>query len=60
MKVLRVTVADGFNLTPEETAVDHGRLIVGCGDGGAIEILQLKPEGKRAMPAADFLRGLHL
>lgn len=60
MKVLRVTVADGFNLTPGETAVDHGRLIVGCGDGGAIEILQLKPEGKRAMPAADFLRGLHL
>ena len=60
MKVLKVTIADGFNLTPGETAVDHSRLIVGCGDGDAIEILQLKPEGKRAMPAPDFLRGLHL
>lgn len=60
MKVLKVSVADGFNLEPGETAIDHGRLIVGCGNGSAIEILQLKAEGKRAMPAADFLRGLHL
>ncbi len=60
MKVLKVSVADGFTLEPGQVAIDHGRLIVGCGDGGAIEILQLKAEGKRAMAAADFLRGLHL
>lgn len=60
MKVLKVSVADGFNLEPGETAIDHGRLIVGCGNSSAIEILLLKAEGKRAMPAADFLRGLHL
>jgi methionyl-tRNA formyltransferase len=32
-------------------------LVVGCGTG-ALEILELQPEGKRRMPAADYLRGL--
>lgn len=33
------------------------RLIVSCGDGCCIEILTLQAENKKAMPAADFLRG---
>ena len=37
-------------------AADH-RLVVVCGDGVCIEILTLQAQGKRAMPAADFLRG---
>lgn len=39
-------------------AVDAGSLTVCCGTG-AIEVLQLQMEGKRPMPAEDFLRGLH-
>jgi methionyl-tRNA formyltransferase len=35
---------------------DPHRLIVRAGRG-AVEILQIQPEGKRAMSAADFLRG---
>lgn len=35
------------------------RLRVSCGDG-FVEILELKPESKRAMTAADFLRGAKL
>lgn len=60
MKVLKVTSSGNTSLDPGQAIVDHGRLIVGCAGQTAVEILQLKPEGKRAMSAADFLRGLHL
>ena len=33
------------------------RLVVCCGDNKCIEILNLQAEGKKAMSAADFLRG---
>ena len=33
------------------------RLVVSCGDGRCIEILNLQAEGKKAMSAADFMRG---
>ena len=55
---------------PEKEAVDIGRVValpsraegkpaafgVRCGDG-TLGVYQIQPEGKRAMPAADFLRG---
>jgi methionyl-tRNA formyltransferase len=37
-------------------SVNDGRLFLGCGDG-ALELLHVKPAGKRAMSAAEFLRG---
>ncbi len=42
---------------PGEVIENDKRLVVACGDGNAIEILTLQAPGKRAMPAADFLRG---
>ena len=33
------------------------RLIVSCGDAKCIEIINLQAEGKKAMSAADFMRG---
>ncbi len=33
------------------------RLVVACGDGNGVEIITLQAQGKKAMPAADFLRG---
>jgi methionyl-tRNA formyltransferase len=36
--------------------VDREQLVVQAGDG-AVEILQIQPEGKRPMSAADFRRG---
>ena len=33
------------------------RLIVSCGDSNCIEIINLQAEGKKAMSAADFMRG---
>ena len=32
-------------------------ITVACGDGAAIDILQLQPEGRRAMSARDYLAG---
>jgi len=37
---------------------DGGALLLGCSDG-AIEVLELKPDGKGTMPAAAWVRGLH-
>ena len=36
------------------------RLVVCCGDNNCIEILNLQAEGKKAMSAADFMRGNQL
>ena len=33
------------------------RLVVSCGDGKCIEILELQLEGKKRMTAKDFLAG---
>ena len=35
-------------------------LIVACGEGSRLAVLSVIPEGKRAMPAADFIRGSSL
>lgn len=38
--------------------IDSGKhLVVSCGDGKCIEILNLQAEGKKAMSAVDFMRG---
>ena len=41
-----------------EVAVVGKRLFLGAADG-AFELLELRPDGKRAMPASAFVAGLH-
>ena len=43
--------------TTAEMLVESGRLIVGCGAGSALEMLEVQLEGKKRMPAADFVHG---
>jgi len=38
-------------------AIETGQLFVGCGESTALELLQLQPEGKKRMAAADFIHG---
>jgi methionyl-tRNA formyltransferase len=45
---------------PGEVRIEHGRLFVGCGDSTALELVEVQMEGKKGMPAADFLRGSQL
>ena len=41
-----------------EIMVEGSSLFIGCGDG-RIEALEVQPEGKKRMPAADFVHGYH-
>jgi len=43
--------------TTAEMLVENGRLMVGCGPGSALELLEVQLEGKKRMPAADFVHG---
>ena len=61
LKVTRAAVADGRGagpaLEPGRLGLDPGgRLLVGTADR-PLELLELRPEGRRAMTGADFARG---
>lgn len=57
-KILRSRVAsDPAGERPGSVIAHDQRLLVRCG-AGAIEALEIQPEGKRRMDAASFLRGL--
>jgi methionyl-tRNA formyltransferase len=63
LKVTRVAVppADGTGrLDPGRLAVTpDGRLLVGTADG-ALELVEVRPEGRRAMSGAEFARGARI
>jgi len=44
-------------LAENELVAEGGQLIVGCGSGTALELLELQVEGKKRMPALDFIHG---
>lgn len=44
-------------LQPGTVQVDGAHFLVGCAEGTALELLELQPEGKSRMTAAEFLRG---
>jgi methionyl-tRNA formyltransferase len=54
--VRRAGLAPTAELDPGELAVRDGRLLYGAGSG-ALELLEVQPEGRRPMQAADWLRG---
>jgi methionyl-tRNA formyltransferase len=51
------SAAEPGTVIAAEPAPDPGRIVVACGGGTALVIARLVPEGKRAMAAAEFLRG---
>lgn len=56
VKLLSSRMASGYSGKPGEVLVSDSRLVISCGDG-AVEILRLQAEGKKAMDAASYLRG---
>jgi methionyl-tRNA formyltransferase len=44
----------------EILAAHADELIIACGDGTALRVLEVQPEGKRRMTARDYLNGVHL
>lgn len=58
LKVYDAKAAEGFS-GEVGTLLDEKRFIVACGDG-AVELLQVQPEGKKQMSGSDFIRGKRL
>jgi methionyl-tRNA formyltransferase len=56
---VEVLPATELGPAPPGTVLDTsgGRIVVACGGGPAVAITRVVPEGRRAMTAADFLRG---
>jgi len=46
-------------LTPGTLAAEGARLIVGCGQGTALDLLEIQLDGKRRMTAQEFINGYH-
>jgi len=44
-------------IAPRELKLEGERVLVGCGEGTAMELQEIQVEGKRRMPAGDFVRG---
>lgn len=43
---------------PGQVLIIHNRIFFGCGDG-ALELMRVRPDGKREMPASAWASGLH-
>jgi methionyl-tRNA formyltransferase len=50
----------GEQSMPAQVLVEHNRLFVDCGGNSRLDIFEVQPEGKKRMPAADFLHGYQL
>lgn len=49
------------SLEPGRVEIGEGReLLIGAGNGTALRVIELQPEGKRSMSARDFLNGTSL
>jgi len=58
LKIVAARVAAGsLQAAPGELHLSGDRLLAGCGAGTNLELLQVQPEGKKAMSGADFIRG---
>jgi methionyl-tRNA formyltransferase len=47
------------NLAPGELRVGDEKFFVGCGHRSVLQLLQVQPEGKKAMAAREFINGYH-
>jgi methionyl-tRNA formyltransferase len=60
LKVRRARVEDGGPMPPGELVADRDGLVVGCGQGTRLRLLEVQPESRRPMTAAAFAAGLRL
>ncbi len=59
VKVLKAVPTSGSGEAGTMISNDPRHLIVACGSG-ALQLIEVQPEGKKPMPAAAFLNGAHL
>jgi methionyl-tRNA formyltransferase len=59
--VHRMRLVDDLPTCPCATiAADRDRMLVGCGGNTILEFVEVQMEGKKRMPAAEFLRGFQI
>jgi methionyl-tRNA formyltransferase len=58
--VHRLKIADAVSIPPGELLIESDRLFFGCAGGTSLEVIEVQMEGKKRMPAAEFLRGFQL
>jgi methionyl-tRNA formyltransferase len=58
-KVLNIWAAKpaGEQIAQDRIFLKNEHLFAGCGQGTALELLEVQPQGKRRIPAADFVHG---
>lgn len=58
LKIVSARVAEAApGLGGGELHVSSDKLLAGCGEGSTLALLQVQPEGKKAMSARDFISG---
>jgi methionyl-tRNA formyltransferase len=58
LKLVAATAVNAVSgLAPAELRIQGERLLAGCGAGTALALLQIQPEGKKAMSAREFING---
>jgi methionyl-tRNA formyltransferase len=60
LEVWKARLAEPCGGPPGSAHVARGRVIVSCGGGTALELLEVQLEGKKRMNASAFLNGFHL
>ena len=58
--VHRMSIAEARSISPAELLIETDRLFVGCAEDTALELIELQVEGKKRMPASEFLRGYQI
>lgn len=49
------------DIAPGEVIVAQGTdLVVNCGEGTALRLMEVQPEARKRLPARDFINGMHL
>ncbi len=57
VKVHKTAVGDMVSGNPGDVIAEKASIIVVCGDGCGLKLLELQPENKKSMTAAEYLRG---
>lgn len=57
LQVISAKPLSGTRVVPGEIAIEAGELFVGCAGSTALRLLEVQPEGKKKMPARDFVNG---
>jgi methionyl-tRNA formyltransferase len=60
LQITQANAALEHAISAGELRAENNRLLVGCGDGTVLEILELQPEGKKRISAREFINGYRL